>query len=75
LKRIRILKSLRKSKEEPLDRTLWSSRFVSVYGPVVRETTWRNESPASHCRIFRSVPDIFARNLRNTNWRWNGFVL
>jgi len=29
----------RKSKEEPLDRTLWRSRFVRGYGPVVRETT------------------------------------
>jgi hypothetical protein len=27
-----------KLKEEALDRTLWRSRFVRVYGPVVRQT-------------------------------------
>jgi hypothetical protein len=63
----------RKSKEETLDRIVWRSRFVTGCGPLVRETTWRNGSPASHCRLSRSIPDIFARNLRNTNWRWDGF--
>ena len=26
-------------KEEALDRTVWGARFVSGFGPVVRETT------------------------------------
>jgi hypothetical protein len=32
-----------KLKEEALDRTLWRTRFVGVYRPVVRQTTGMNE--------------------------------
>jgi hypothetical protein len=28
-----------KLKEDALDRILWRTRFVRVYGPVIRETT------------------------------------
>jgi len=30
-------------KEESLDRTMWRVRFGRGFGPVARQTTWKNE--------------------------------
>jgi hypothetical protein len=43
-------------KEGVLDRTLWRTRFVKGYGPVVRQTTeWMNERMKETCYQHTNV--------------------